>query len=289
MIGFVALPLVIALAAALLSRRAIDRLAPAPAARWNAVLLVAVLVAAVPTFWVLALSGLAHFGVRNSLCDWSAHLLPEHPLFGGLLGGGALIVSVIGLVRVTGVVVTHWRIRCTERCAVQVIETLDVFAYTLPGPGRTIAVSRGLRQSLDQREFDFVIAHEHAHARHRHDRYLLLGLIVVAAVPFTKSAAVQLRFHLERWADEDAVSSTGTNRRVAARTIAKLALAQRPSPALLAIASHGIAARADALVQPPPVASLSRRLQTVAAVVVTVALSLSQVHHTAEFALRTML
>lgn len=289
MIGFVAFPLVVAVAAALLSRRALDRLAPAPAARWNAALLVAVLVAAVPTFWILALSGLAHFGVRNSLCDWSAHLLPEHPLFGGLIGGGALIVSVIGAVRMARVMVTHWRIRCTERCDVQLIETPDVFAYTLPGPGRTIAVSRGLRQSLDDPEFAFVMAHEHAHARHRHDRYLLLGLIVAAAVPFMKAADLQLRFHLERWADEEAVVTTGTNRKVAARTIAKVALAQPRSPALLAIASHGIAARAGALMQPPPVASLNRRLQTVAAVLVTVALSLSQVHHTAEFALRTML
>ncbi len=289
MIGFVALPLVIALAAALLSRRALDRLAPAPAARWNAVLLVAVLVAAVPTFWILALSGLAHFGVRNSLCDWSAHLLPEHPLFGGLIGGGALVLAVVGAVRMTKVMVTHWRIRCTDRCAVQYIETPDVFAYTLPGPGRTIAVSRGLQQSLDGAEFDFVMAHEHSHARHRHDRYLLLGLLVAAAVPFMKAADIQLRFHLERWADEDAVLSAGTNRKVAARTIAKVALAQPASPALLAIASHGIAARADALIQPPPVASLSRRLQTVAAVVVTVMLSLSQVHHTVEFALRTMI
>jgi hypothetical protein len=78
-------------------------------------------------------------------------------------------------------------------------------------------------------------------------------------------------------------------RKVAARTIAKAALAQPASPALLAIASHGIAARADALTKPPPVASLSRRLQTVAAVVVTVMLSLSQGHHTVEFALRTMI
>ena len=104
-----------------------------------------------------------------------------------------------------------------------------------------------------------------------------------------KAADLQLRFHLERWADEEAVVTTGTNRKVAARTIAKVALAEPRSPALLAIASHGIAARAGALMQPPPVASLNRRLQTVAAVLVTVALSLSQVHHTAEFALRTML
>ncbi len=226
MIGFVALPLVIAIAAALLSGRALDRLAPAPAARWNTVLLVAVVVAAVPTFWILALSGLTHFGVRNSLCDWSAHLLPAHPVAGAAIGGTALLVSVVGAIRVVRVLITHFRIRCTERRRFELIETAEVFAYTLPGPARTIAISRGLRQTLDDCEFDFVLAHEQAHARHRHDRYLLLGLLVSAAVPFMKRADVQLRYHLERWADEDAVLATGTNRKVAARTIAKVALSR---------------------------------------------------------------
>jgi Zn-dependent protease with chaperone function len=288
MIGFVALPLVIAIAAALLSGRALDRLAPAPAARWNTVLLVAVVVAAVPTFWILALSGLTHFGVRNSLCDWSAHLLPAHPVAGAAIGGTALLVSVVGAIRVVRVLITHFRIRCTERRRFELIETAEVFAYTLPGPARTIAISRGLRQTLDDCEFDFVLAHEQAHARHRHDRYLLLGLLVSAAVPFMKRADVQLRYHLERWADEDAVLATGTNRKVAARTIAKVALSRPASPALLAIASHGIAARAGALMDPPPIASRSHRLQIVGAVIVTVALSLSQVHHTVDFAFRTM-
>jgi hypothetical protein len=131
MIGFVALPLVIAIAAALLSGRALDRLAPAPAARWNTVLLVAVVVAAVPTFWILALSGLTHFGVRNSLCDWSAHLLPAHPVAGAAIGGTALLVSVVGAIRVVRVLITHFRIRCTERRRFELIETAEVFAYTL--------------------------------------------------------------------------------------------------------------------------------------------------------------
>ena len=98
MIGFVVLLLCIALAAALLSRRALDRLAPVPAARWNAVLLVVVLVAAVPTFWILALSGPGHSGCPTRRAT-GRHGLPEHPLFGGLIGGGALVLAVVGAVQ----------------------------------------------------------------------------------------------------------------------------------------------------------------------------------------------
>ena len=288
MTGFVALPLAVAFATALLGGRALDRLTPVAAARWNAVLLVAVVVAAVPTFWILGLSGLTHLGVRSSICDWSAHLLPTHPLIGVAIGSAALAMAFVGAFRVARVLRTHFQIRCTETSAFHLVETSEVFAYTLPGPARTIAISRGLRQALDEREFHIVLAHEQAHARHRHDRYLLLGLIVTAAVPFMRSAADQLRFHLERWADEDAVRATGADRKLAARTIAKVALAQTPSFSLLGIANHGVAARAGALMHSAPSASIARRLQIMIAVGATVLLSVSQVHHTIEFALRTM-
>ncbi len=289
MINFVALPLMVGLVAMLIGGRLLDRLAPPAAARWNAVLLIAMVVAAVPTFWMLGLSGLAHLGVRSSLCDWSAHLLPDHPVLSGVVGSAALALAVIGAVRVALVLRTHRRIRCTEACAFRLVETPDVFAYTLPGPAQTIAISRGLRESLDDPEFDIVLAHERSHARHRHDRYLLLGLLVTAAVPFMGSAADQLRFHLERWADEEAVLATGADRRVAARTIAKVALAHTPRLGLLAIANHGVAARAGALLAPPPIASRARRLEVVAAVALTVVLAVSQVHHTAQFVLHTMI
>lgn len=288
MISFVGLPLVVALVTAMLGGRVLDRLTPVAAVGWNAVLLVAVVVGAVPTFWILGLSGLTHLGVRSSIWDWSAHLLPDHPLVSGVIGSAALAMALVGAFRVAKVLRTHYQIRCTETCAFQLVETPEVFAYTLPGPARTIAISRGLRQSLDEREFHIVLAHEQAHARHRHDRYLLLGLVVAAALPFMRSAADQLRFHLERWADEDAVRATGADRELAARTIAKVALAQTPSLSLLGIANHGVAARAGALMHAAPSAGIGRRLQIMIAVGATVLLSGYQVHHTVEFALRTM-
>ena len=289
MIHFVALPLMIALAVALLGGRVLDRLTPATAARVNAVLLVAVAAAAIPTFWILGLGGLAHLGLRNALCDWSAHLLPEQPVASMLIGTASGIVAVIGTVRVIGVLLGHRRLRCTERCDFQLVDSAEVFAYTLPGPAGTIAISRGLRQQLDQPEFDIVLAHEESHGRHRHDRFLLLALVVDAGVPFMRSATTQLRFHLERWADEDAVHATAADRRTAARTIAKVALASTTSPALLGIATHGVAARAGALIEPPPAAGALRLALITGIVTATVALSITQMHHTAVFMLHALI
>jgi hypothetical protein len=289
MLHFVALPLIGLIVTTVLAERALDRLAPAAAARWNAVLILAVIVAAVPTFWMLGLSGLAHLGVRSTWCDWSMHLLPDQPVVSTLIGGGALVMAAVGAVRVTGVLRTHLSVRCTDTSRFHVVETPDVFAYTLPGPARTIAISRGLCDSLDDSEYEFVVAHEQSHARHRHDRYLLLALVASAVVPFMRPATDQLRFHLERWADEDAVRATGATRRFAARTIARVALAQRPRARFLGIATHGVAARAEALTQRVVPGPIAKRFQTVGLVVATVALSAWQLHHTVEFTIHTLI
>ncbi|MEO6158165.1 MAG: M56 family metallopeptidase [Ilumatobacteraceae bacterium] len=279
------LPLIAAMVTMMVGGPLVDRLAPASAVRWNALLLSAVVAAAVPTFWMVGLSGLAHLGVRSSVFDWSMHLLPDHPLVSVAIGVSSLTLAVVGTVRVVGVLRAYAGARCAETCPFHLVDSPEVFAYTLPGPARTIAVSRGLRDSLDDREFDIVLAHERAHADHRHDRYLLLANVATAVLPVVHAAGRRLQFHLERWADEIAVGSTGGDRRLAARTIAKVALVQSISPAMLGIASHGVAARAGALITPPLAPTMTRRVLVGVAVAVTVSLSIGQLHHTAEFAL----
>ncbi len=74
-----------------------------------------------------------------------------------------------------------------------------------PGRGRSPS-PHGLRRSLDIDELNFVIAHERAHARHRHDRYKLLALFTTAFVPpIATRRRRRLEYHLERWADEEAL------------------------------------------------------------------------------------
>lgn len=284
MINFVALPLVATLALALAGSRLLDRLRPATAARCSAVLLAAVVIAAVPTLWLIGLSGLAHMGFHNPVIDWSHHLLPDYRPFGAVLGVTSLVAAIVGAIRAGRVLAQHHRLRCTDTCAVEFIDTDEVFAYTLPGPAGTIAISGGLRNALDDNEFDVVMAHEQAHARHRHDRFKLLALITQAFIPPTAPVMARLDFFLERWADEEALEFTGAERRLAARTIAKVALAgASPTPAL-GIADHGVAARATALLQPVEHPGVATRLQTTAVIGATLVFAVYQVHHSVMFA-----
>ena len=216
------------------------------------------------------------------------HVLPERPIISALIGSAAAGIAGVGCIRVGGVLINHRRLRSDDRCDFRIIETSGVFAYTLPGPAGTIAISRGLRERLDDAEFDVVLAHEYSHARHRHDRFLLLALVVDAAVPFMRPATRQLRFHLERWADEDAVRDARADRGLAARTIAKVALASTTAPAVMGIATHGVAARAGALANPPAPAGVARRVLTGTVVAATVALSFTQLHHTIGFTFHAM-
>lgn len=284
MINFVALPLVATLGVALVGSRRLDRLRPATAARCSAVLLAAVAIATIPTLWLIGLSGIAHMGLHNPVVDWSQHLLPDYRPFGAIIGIAALIAAVAGTIRAGRVVAHHRRLRCTDTCPVEFIATDEIYAYTLPGPARTIAISDGLRNALDDNEFDVVMAHEQAHARHRHDRFKLLALLTTAFIPPIAPVMARLDFYLERWADEEALADTGADRRLIARTIAKVALAApSPQPAL-GIADHGVAARAAALLAPVEHPDVKVRVQSTMVIVSALALATYQLHHSLMFA-----
>lgn len=283
MISFVALPLIVMLAVTLPGSRLLDRLRPTDAARCSVVLLSAVAIAAIPTLWLIGLSGLAHMGVHNPVTDWSSHLLPDHRPFGAIVGISSLIAALVGTFRAARVLLHHRSQRCSDTGPVEFIDTDEVYAYTLPGPAATIAVSSGLRQVLNDREFDVVMAHERAHARHRHDRFKLLALLATAFVPPTGPLMRRLDYYLERWADEDAIAHTGAERRLLARTIAKVALAgPAPSPGL-AIADHGVAARANALLAPSQHPPIAIRAQTAMVLTATLMLAIYQLHQSAMF------
>ena len=73
-----------------------------------------------------------------------------------------------------------------------------------------------------------------------------------------------------------------------ARTIAKVALATTPSQATLGIATHGVAARTSALMEPPSSAGAMRLALIAGIVTTTVALSITQIHHTAVFTMHAI-
>lgn len=75
------------------------------------------------------------------------------------------------------------------------------------------------------------------------------------AVPLHRCLAQNLRFAVERWADEDAAAAIG-ERPFVAQTIARAALP--PGPAIPALSDVGVAARVEALLKgEPPKARLA--------------------------------
>ena len=73
--------------------------------------------------------------------------------------------------------------------------------------GGQMLVSSGLVDALSGREFEMVCAHEAAHLRHHHRRWLLAAMVVERSLwfwPPAKASADTLRLALECWADDAA-------------------------------------------------------------------------------------
>jgi len=144
---------------------------------------VVVVAAALPTLWIVGLSYLAHFHRFGGTLGWCARAFGVHSSVPGLLGVPALIAAVIGTGRVLLAIRKQRRLRCDAPGSIEVAGHERPFAYTLPGRGGHIVLSSALVDLLDAREREVVVAHECAHARYRHDRYLLAGAVTSAAFP----------------------------------------------------------------------------------------------------------
>ena len=109
-----------------------------------------------------------------------------------------------------------------------------------------IVVSTGALATLDQAELAAGLEHERGHIAHRHPYVTLLaGVLYPMArfLPGSRQALGQLRFHLERDADEYAVHRTGDPLALAS-VICKAARDEFPAgPALAGLAGHGVPAR----------------------------------------------
>jgi beta-lactamase regulating signal transducer with metallopeptidase domain len=137
-----------------------------------------------------------------------------------------------------------------------VIEDRAPVAYavsrTTSRSGR-IVMSTGMIDLLDPDERHAVVAHEAAHLHHRHDLFLAAADLAVAVNPMLRPARVDLRYSLERWADEDA--ATSTSRPVVAAALAKAAvtaLGLVAVPGALRLHSHDMTRRVAALLADRP-------------------------------------
>lgn len=254
------------------------RLPPALAARVVALSLLVIIAAAVPTLWIVSIGFVGHVPLIGPGFQWCAKAFGVHEQMPVWIGLPAFALVVFGTVRAAGVFRSYRRLR-HDRGELDVADDQRAFAYTLPGPGGHVVVSTGLVELLDDAEFDVVLAHEAAHGRYRHDRYLMISRIASASIPLLRPLTSRLEFSLERWADEYAAGHHG-DREFVARTLGKVALSSTAPVGALSFAGLGVVARVEALLKPAvdePRPSLM--LATSVGILATGVLSGVQMHH----------
>jgi Zn-dependent protease with chaperone function len=127
-------------------------------------------------------------------------------------------------------------------------------AYSLGGRRSQVVISRGLRDRLDEPGLAAVVAHEAAHLRARHDRWLVLAALLETAlwfVPWAERATSALRLHLERWADEHAARTVGRGA-VRAGLLAAVDAVPLPRTAAALSPAAALAERLAMLSEEPP-------------------------------------
>lgn len=251
------------------------RFPPMIAARMVVITVIVLAAAALPTMWMLALDYGAHVRVFGSA--WC-----RMPMTGtrinAWVGIAALALTAWGVFHTARVLRSHHRIRRDQPGPVEVADHDEPFAFTLPGRAGHVLISRGMVELLEPDERVVVLAHEHAHAQHRHDRYLLAAQLSTALVPMLRPLSTRLHFTLERWADEAAVAACG-DRQFVARTLGKVALATSVPVGALSFNGLGVPARVAALLaSPPDVPRSSTRLVLCTTIAITAVFGAIQLH-----------
>jgi Zn-dependent protease with chaperone function len=273
-----AVPLLLCTLIVVVATTAHRRLPPALATRFVTIALVVVLIAALPTVLIVAVSFLAHAPLIGVGFQWCARAIGMHGSVSPWVGVPVLALLAVGVVRVGRVLVEHRRFRTDDPRAVQVVDSDRPYAVTLPGKAGQIVLSTAMLELLDDDEQRVVLAHERAHARHRHDRYLLTAELVAAVLPPLRTLSRRVNYSIERWADEAAAATCG-DRRLVAMTVGKVALQTHPRT-VASFGGLGVASRMSALMAPPVERPRRPRVAALwATLAVAAAFSAYQLHH----------
>lgn len=152
-------------------------------------------------------------------------------------------------------------------------------AVAVPGRPGHLLVTTALLRVLDSPEQRVMFAHERAHLRHRHHSIVLAAAVAAAVNPLLIPAREAVIYLVERWADEDAAAEVG-DRDLAARAVARAALATvRPGPSL-GIDGGVVVRRVRALTRPAP---QPRRRRFTGVLLLTAVLGVAGAVATAEF------
>lgn len=292
------LPLIIPLIAALAARPLAERLPPRTATWLLAASAVVLAAASCAVLGLLALAAAVRLPLVDALGDMSLQAvshsdlapLPIGVLAGALLAAAATAAARAAWLRAAALLAAQRQTRRLSRGRqvtgageAIVIEDDGVDAYTVPGWPSRIVVTSGMLAALSGPEREVLLAHERAHAGACHYVFTAVARLAAAANPLLTPLAEAIGYSVERWADERAATAAGS-RPLAARTIAKAALAATAAPAaragvpaLLGVLpapalTRGaglVPRRVAALLAPPP----KRRLLLVALAVLLVAVA----------------
>jgi Zn-dependent protease with chaperone function len=283
-----ALPLVtMALAVALV---VLSRSWLRPAAAAGLLTLVAVS-SALTVGWALLLAGFGwaiSYPKVDSVATWCAVATPGHHPVGTLLGATALIALACGTSRALVAAFRFWRTDAAWRGTdpVEIVSSKDPIAFAVPGRPGTVVVSTGLLGVLPRAQRDALLAHEHAHVRLRHHRYVRLTRIASRIVPLLYPLDRWVTLATERWADEEAAAAVG-DRRVVADALMSAASMQAAGHGLLFAGASHLDQRVGALLDPPrdrPVLARAAFVAAGTAIGVSFVASVLELHHLVTFA-----
>ncbi len=186
---------------------------------------------------------------RAEIVEW-CRIMPLHHEVSPL--EGALATVALGAMVVRALLVVRRRRAClvvTDGRRLAVVDMAEPVAYAAPGKPGCVVVSTGLLSILEPRERQVVFAHERAHLRQAHHRFLLLGALAVAVVPVLRPLFDRIRLATERLADEEAVKTMGGDRQLVATAITKAAMVSSSFNELVpAVSGSSVIARVEALV-----------------------------------------
>ncbi|WP_329402657.1 M56 family metallopeptidase [Streptomyces melanogenes] len=297
MIFAVWIPLLVPFLAVPAARGLAEALPPRPAAWLLAVASTGLAVCSAAAFGLLALAG----ALRLPFVAALGHLvtpLDEVPgtvaLPAACAATGLLALSGLALIRTArrqlGEVRAARRGLAPATGELAVVRDPSPYAYALPGrPGR-IVVTTGMLRALEPAEREALFAHERAHLRGRHHLFLAAAELAAHLHPSLRSLRAPLAYALERCADEAAAGAVG-DRALAARAIARAALASRTgAPAVpraaLAMAAGPVPRRVAALLDrrqdAAPLRSRGARLVAAALLACLCASALSAVEAAAD-------
>jgi hypothetical protein len=283
----VVLPSFITIAVGLAAGRLHRQLRPSLAAAGYTFLAALAAVAVASTILMFALLVLVRLPFLSPRLAWCSSLTSGHelPFWIATAIVAGLVAMVFSTWRTARRVMRPFPISSGDQLVVLPTDTPT--AYAVPGRPGQIVVSAGMLRRLDADERRVLLAHERAHLRGRHHRYLRVVDLATAAVPVLDPLRRRVRFATERWADEEAAAAVG-DRTLVARAICRAALAQHDGliPSVMAMSGDDVGERVEAMLRP----AVARGLAAPALVAMGLALaagvvsSAFQLHHIAMMA-----